>query len=250
MTAAHAAGIAKSQGHGRANSRATSGPTTAITTGIELTARISGLRSGKHARSLSQGDVSAGAKSTIAKATARAAATLATPTANPSKIAHTGHQEAGGAGRRRAGGSGSSLIVGHCAMRSTSRLTRRDAPRNIATKPSHFCRVPLATDDGSHCGCPAVPQGTVAGRAARGDSHLDCRTPVLGAELRVDARSCRLFRGNDRASGRAGCGQETAACSSSTIFFSTAGLHFCSAYDTGQMSPSSRLAESWNSRVE
>jgi len=36
----------------------------------------------------------------------------------------------------------------------------------------------------------------------------------------------------------------------STTFASTTGLHFCSAYDTGHRSPSSRLAASWKPRVE
>jgi hypothetical protein len=37
---------------------------------------------------------------------------------------------------------------------------------------------------------------------------------------------------------------------SSPIFFSTLGLHFVSAYDTGHMSPSSRFAASWKPKVE
>jgi hypothetical protein len=49
-----------------------------------------------------------------------------------------------------------------------------------------------------------------------------------------------------------GCGnrQETAAFTSSVTFCSTAGVHFCSANDTGHRSPSSRFAASWNSSVE
>ncbi len=35
-----------------------------------------------------------------------------------------------------------------------------------------------------------------------------------------------------------------------TTVFSTAGLHCLSAYDTGQMSPSSSVAASWKPRVE
>ena len=50
-------------------------------------------------------------------------------------------------------------------------------------------------------------------------------------------------------SGR-GTGQETAAFTSSAIFFSTTGLHASSAYATGHMSPSSRFAGSWKPRVE
>jgi putative Mn2+ efflux pump MntP len=44
--------------------------------------------------------------------------------------------------------------------------------------------------------------------------------------------------------------QEIAVLTSSATFFSASGLHSMSAYDTGQTSPSSRLAESWKPRVE
>ena len=44
-------------------------------------------------------------------------------------------------------------------------------------------------------------------------------------------------------------GQETAVLISSTTFLSTAGLQVVTAYDVGQMSPSSRLAASWKPRV-
>jgi hypothetical protein len=44
--------------------------------------------------------------------------------------------------------------------------------------------------------------------------------------------------------------QEIAALTSSATFFSAAGVHSMSAYDTGHTSPSSRLAESWKPRVE
>ena len=42
--------------------------------------------------------------------------------------------------------------------------------------------------------------------------------------------------------GGCGTGQEIAAFTSSATFFSTMGLHFASAYDTGHTSPSSRFA--------
>ncbi len=42
--------------------------------------------------------------------------------------------------------------------------------------------------------------------------------------------------------GGCGTGQEIAALTSSATFFSTMGLHFASAYDTGHTSPSSRFA--------
>jgi hypothetical protein len=42
---------------------------------------------------------------------------------------------------------------------------------------------------------------------------------------------------------------ETAAFTSATIFFSTAGVHSVSAYDVGQIGPSSRLAASSNPSV-
>jgi hypothetical protein len=47
-----------------------------------------------------------------------------------------------------------------------------------------------------------------------------------------------------------GTGQKIAAVTSSATFFSTTGVHFLSAYDTGHRSPSSRLAASWKPRVE
>jgi hypothetical protein len=43
---------------------------------------------------------------------------------------------------------------------------------------------------------------------------------------------------------------EIAAFTSSATFFSTTGVHSARAYDTGQMSPSSRFADSWKPRVE
>jgi hypothetical protein len=45
-------------------------------------------------------------------------------------------------------------------------------------------------------------------------------------------------------------GLETAAFTSSTTVFSTAGLHLMRANDAGHMSPSSRFAASWNPSVE
>ena len=44
--------------------------------------------------------------------------------------------------------------------------------------------------------------------------------------------------------------QEIATATRAATFFSTAGVHFTSANDTGHTSPSSRLAASWNSKVE
>ncbi len=50
--------------------------------------------------------------------------------------------------------------------------------------------------------------------------------------------------------GGRGTDQEIAAFTSSATFFSTMGLHFLSAYDTGHTSPPSRFAASWKPRVE
>ena len=44
--------------------------------------------------------------------------------------------------------------------------------------------------------------------------------------------------------------QDIAAFTSAATFFSTTGVHFVSAYDTGQKSPSSTFAASWKPRVE
>ena len=69
--------------------------------------------------------------------------------------------------------------------------------------------------------------------------------PVLVEDLAVV-----VVLGPDVSEQVSGNGQETAAFTSSTIFFSTTALHFWSAYDTGHRSPSSRLAASWKPRVE
>jgi hypothetical protein len=72
--------------------------------------------------------------------------------------------------------------------------------------------------------------------------------PVFGlaaAGAHVPAPSRRRLRGHG-----IGTGQEIAAVTSSATFFSTLGLHFFSAYDTGHTSPSSRFAASWKPRVE
>ncbi len=66
---------------------------------------------------------------------------------------------------------------------------------------------------------------------------------------RPPARSNAPLTSSTTGGGR-GKGQETAAFTSSAIFFSTTALHFWSAYATGHMSPSSRLAASWKPRVE
>ena len=87
--------------------------------------------------------------------------------------------------------------------------------------------------------------------------------PLLDTEAgRLDAFLSSLGEaGWQRASRCAGCamrplrggcgaGQEIAAFTSPATFFSTTGLHFLSAYDTGHTSPSSRFAASWKPRVE
>ena len=71
------------------------------------------------------------------------------------------------------------------------------------------------------------------------------RVVTAGAEAEPHAPLTR-----QRSARRPRNGQETAAFTSSATFFSTMGLHFLSAYDTGHTSPSSRLAASWKPRVE
>jgi RIO kinase 1 len=82
--------------------------------------------------------------------------------------------------------------------------------------------------------------------------HPDADPDVLARLMAEEARLAldRLGRGRVRLRSGRGNHQASAAFTSSAIFFSTAGLHSCSAYDTGQISPSSRCAASWNSRVE
>ena len=60
----------------------------------------------------------------------------------------------------------------------------------------------------------------------------------------------RVGEGRARSASGRGNGQEVAAFTSWTTFFSTTALHFLTAYDTGHRSPSSRFATSWKPRVE
>ena len=88
------------------------------------------------------------------------------------------------------------------------------------------------------------------------------RTPRPGSNQVSPAEDVRFCRGEDVERPLAptrtvravfdgpNTGQEIAVFTSSEIFFSTMGLHFLRAYDTGHRSPSSRLAASWNPRVE
>jgi hypothetical protein len=77
------------------------------------------------------------------------------------------------------------------------------------------------------------------------------RLQVLARAIRRGADSSQLTVTSDSTSdGASRHGQEVAAFTSLTIFFSTTGLHFWSAYDTGHRSPSSRFAASWKPRVE
>ena len=71
------------------------------------------------------------------------------------------------------------------------------------------------------------------------DSEAEAEPPEAAVP-----RTMRALRGG------CGTGQEIAAFTSSATFFSTMGLHFLSAYDTGHTSPSSRFAASWKPRVE
>ncbi len=85
-------------------------------------------------------------------------------------------------------------------------------------------------------------------------SHCDVEPGVV-VEPAGFARPSTLTRSpapltGQRHGRRGGNGQETAAFTSSATFFSTTALHFCSAYDTGHRSPSSRLAVSWKPSVE
>ena len=85
------------------------------------------------------------------------------------------------------------------------------------------------------------PQRLAAVRATGGGMLVG-----LGGGLILDRR---LASGADVV-GRGRPNQATAAVTSATTCFSTAGLHFVTAYDTGHMSPSSRFALSWKPMVE
>lgn len=79
--------------------------------------------------------------------------------------------------------------------------------------------------------------------AARWSGALTPGAEAEPSEAAVPRRACVLRSGR-------GTGQEIAAVTSSTTFFSTTELHFSSAYDTGHMSPSSSVAASWKPKVE
>ena len=89
---------------------------------------------------------------------------------------------------------------------------------------------------------PTAPAAEHIGGSARGYQG-DLRD-VASRPKPPYPRTVRALRGG------CGTGQEIAAVTSSATFFSTVGLQFFSAYDTGHMSPSSRFAASWKPRVE
>jgi len=89
---------------------------------------------------------------------------------------------------------------------------------------------------------PAAAVSANSGRwASTGSSRLPA--PSLSGAMAMGW----LLRGRDSSEPS---GQEIAALTSSATFFSAAGLHSMSAYDTGHTAPSSRFAESWKPRVE
>src|SRR4051794_24582261 len=79
---------------------------------------------------------------------------------------------------------------------------------------------------------------------ARRTSSPASTTPAVGA----DGTSAR--ESTSRPPFDPGGAQDTAARTSAATFSCTSGVHVTSASPTGQTSPSSRWAESWNSRVE
>ena len=111
-------------------------------------------------------------------------------------------------------------------------------------------------------GCPAGPDrcGPAGGRLPpaapepachrRGmTSPGDVMAWMRAGQLCASASAQCPRVGVARRGGR-GNGQEIAAFTSSITLFSAVGLHFLSAYATGQISPSSRFAASWKPRVE
>lgn len=102
---------------------------------------------------------------------------------------------------------------------------------------------------------PTPPAGSASANASRGGSG--CRRTDSGWSVWPRSASRTWSWPSTRwrtwvssvEPGRA-AGQAIAAFTTSMIFCSTSGLHFWMAYDTGQMSPSSSVAASWNSSVE
>ena len=95
--------------------------------------------------------------------------------------------------------------------------------------------------------CFTVGQHTPSAAGCRGGgvphAGKDDDWGVLGGAVCIADRAAP-------ARGGRGDGYETAAFTSAVTLFSTAVLHFCSAYETGHRSPSSRWAASWKPRVE
>ena len=83
-----------------------------------------------------------------------------------------------------------------------------------------------------------------AAASALGDSYCSLAWGGKLGKASDAAVAAGVLNGSD------GTGQEIAALTSWETFFSTTGLHFLSAYDTGHTSPSSRFAASWKPRVE
>jgi hypothetical protein len=117
-----------------------------------------------------------------------------------------------------------------------------EAPARVPMFPGHLMPLIARRSTGAslrrRVAASACPLGHVARRSRR-------LTPAAEAEPSDAAvpeeRALRSGRGT---------GQEIAAVTSSTTLFSTAEVHFWSAYDTGHRSPASRFAVSWKPKVE
>ena len=114
---------------------------------------------------------------------------------------------------------------------------------------------PVGGEDVLVISCCGGSQGRL--RPAGGGAHLrwyaqrrSCTSYWYTYDTSVPSTSPRSPWSSTGTAGGAAAGQEIAACTSSAIFFSTSGLQFFNAYDTGHMSPSSRCAGSWKPRVE
>jgi len=140
----------------------------------------------------------------------------------------------------------------------TPALDRRTAMRLAATEYQRCAELLRSLDSREWAAPTACPAWDVRQMAA----HMLGMVEMAASIREGSRRPTRMFMrrrprcGRSTVTGcealRGGCGggQEIAAFTSSATFFSTMGLHFLSAYDTGHKSPSSRFAASWKPRVE
>ena len=140
---------------------------------------------------------------------------------------------------------GAALRLGPGTVADRPRLLPAYLPANGRARPPNGPRSDRRTGVSAPLPAKWLRSLSGPGTALR---DLGSRHPTQSLHHARDVRICRWMGVAQPPRRRPG--QEIAAFTSSATFFSTAGLHFCSAYDTGHRSPSSRLAASWKPSVE